>query len=265
MPEDTGLEDLEGATGVSFTETGWQGLSNADRKKIKDYYRTHGGMREFRRGFRKKARAAGRLGLDITPEKGAEYEEFQEDINELAEALNQQTGEAIRDYTVGALEQAERGGMPAGATSAIAQQGMKATMAAQKIEADARSALEDWWTNKTEAEREAIQNEVLRQKEATGETIGGVVGTAAGAIPLLFGGTAVAPATMAAGASLGKKVGGWLGGPGTTEQYEAATQESITSIEENTAYLEELLKLLQRGDYTSVEDILAGAPPMPQP
>lgn len=261
----SGLEDLERATGVELTETGWQGLSAAERKKIKEYYRQHGDMREFRKGFRKKARAAGRLGLDITPEQGPQYEEFQEDIDELGEALSQQTGEAIREYTVGALEQAERGGMPAGATSAISRQGMKATMAAQKIEADARDALEDWWLNKTEGQQEAIRNEVLRQKEATGETIGGVVGTVAGAIPLLTPAAAVAPGTMVAGAGIGKKIGGWLGGPGTTEEYEAAVGESIEDIETQTAYLEELLKLLQGGDYTSVEDILAGSPPMPQP
>lgn len=250
------LYDIEKATGVDF-DLGWQGLSAEDRRKVKDYYRSKygpGWRRQLRLGVKQPARAAGRLGVDITPEKGAKYESFQETLDELKETLERETGENIREYTISALEQAERGGMPAGTGEAIARYSGQATEAANRIIGDAERALTELWESEKENIAEAIGAERMRGRAQTGKTLG----TLAGAIPGLVAAPFTGGASLAAvgpGAQLGSTIFG-----GDVSGYEEQIGQALMDIDEETKYFEELLARLQNPELYALEP---GAEPPP--
>lgn len=243
MPYDyASLYDVEKDTGVDF-DLGWQGLSGAERQKVRDYYKKKygpGWWRKFRLEAKQPLRAAGNIGLDITPEKGEAYDAYKKDVVDLENRIKAQTGGNIRDYTIAALEQGEKAGMPGSVTESIGKYAATATNAQNQIVADAEKALADWWRQEKEMGAEAIANEVLKEKSQTGKIIGEVVGGGVGALAGFIN-----PALIPAGVMAGSQLGGSFGGGGNVDEYASTVEGNINAMNAATDEWEKLLKKLQ--------------------
>jgi hypothetical protein len=240
------LYNVEEKTGVDF-DLGWQGLTGGERRDVKDYYRNkygEGWRKKFRREAKQPARAAGRLGVDVTPESGEADEYYRDAIEEMKKRLNRETGARIRDYTVNALEQAEMGGMPAGTTSTISRYATEANQGANELVADVESQFTEAKLREEEALANAIRNEVLRGKKATGKAIGQGVGAGVGALASLLTGGAGAGAFVAGGSQLG----GLLGGGGNEDQYAQNVANYLAQMEDETASIEALIDAIMNGE-----------------
>ena len=246
MPYDyASLYDVEKGSGVDF-DLGWQGLSTAERQKVRDYYKTKygpGWRRKFRLETKQPLRAAGNIGLDITPEKGDAYDAYEKDVVDLENRIKAQTGGNIRDFEIAALEQGEKAGMPGSVTENIGKYAATATNAANQISADAEKALSDWWREQNEMGAEAIAAEVLKEKAQTGKIIGEVGGGVIGGLTALIPG--VGPLIAPGAIALGAKAGGAIGGGGNVDEYASTVEGNIDAMNTSTDELEELLKKLQ--------------------